>query len=69
ALFISESDLARLKKTTQLNLQPTKTSIRLGLTIVVYRTTATKNAISNCVATFDDTVNSYLRVEKWRATE
>ncbi|PCJ44920.1 MAG: hypothetical protein COA99_06175 [Moraxellaceae bacterium] len=65
ALFISESDLSDLKSTTQLNLQTTKTSIRLGLPITVLLEQKNKSAIQQCIAAFDNSTNNYLSVEKW----
>ena len=69
ALFISKTDLDNLKKTTQLNLATTKTTVRLGLSIIAYRPLANKSALSTCVEKFDKSINDYLRVENWRATK
>ena len=65
ALFISESDMQDLKQATQLNLKISPTKIKLGRSVAAYANPANKNAISQCVSTFDKSVNEYFGVEKW----
>lgn len=75
ALFISESDLADLKQKTQLQLKTSAPSISVGLSSLFIKTSSSSGVIApskrsvskvtQCVMSFDPSINKYFAVNQW----